>query len=42
VGDEDGDFEIYMTTIGEPVPSISVGGLALLAGLVLCTAGWLI
>ena len=36
------DEEIYMATIPIPVPSTSFGGLALLAGLVLGTAGWLI
>jgi hypothetical protein len=43
-GSIDNDYEIYMTTITgpTPVPSISLGGLALLAGLVLGTAGRLI
>jgi len=35
-------YEIYMKTIPKPVLSISFGGLAFLAGLVLGTAGWLI
>ncbi len=35
-----GDYEIYMATITEPVPSLSFGGLALLAGLVLGIVGW--
>ena len=36
------DYEIYMTTIPEmnPFPSISFGGLALLAGLVLGIVAW--
>ena len=35
-----GDWEIYMTTISNPVPSISFGGLALLASLVLGVVAW--
>jgi hypothetical protein len=35
-----GDFGIYMTTVAEPLPSISFGGLALLAGLVLGIVAW--
>ena len=37
-----GDWEIYMTTISEPnpVPSMSFGSLALLAGVLLGVAAW--
>jgi len=35
-----GDWEIYMATITEPVPSLSFGGLALLAALVLGSVVW--
>ena len=33
--DDGNDSEIYITTISNPVPSISFGGLALLGGLLL-------
>jgi hypothetical protein len=36
------DNEIYMTTVTPLVPSMSLGGIALLAGLVIGTVGWLI
>jgi len=39
-GDDGNDWEVYMTTIPEPVPSISFGGLALLAGLVVGSVAW--
>ena len=35
-----GDWEIYMTTIPNPVPSLSFDGLALLAGLLLGSVAW--
>ena len=40
--DDGNDYEIYMSTFTTPVPvpSISFGGLALLAGLVICFVAW--